>query len=341
MPESAIIALRHPFVKAVQHALRHRCGVTEGSRVVAAVSGGSDSVAMLLALASIAPRRGWRLAITVAHVQHHLRDDAEADARFVAELAAKLGLPFARRDLDLSKSKANLESAARAGRYAALLDIAREAGASLVATAHHGDDQLETLLMRLMRGSSVKGLAGMAWRRRIQPGSDVHLIRPMLAADHAAAVSLLEHLNQPWRTDHTNADIRRDRARLREQVLPVLRQMKPDVARRTVMLCDHVRDVAKVVDASVRSLATDMLRHEEDGSISFDRRRAREQSSTTLTGMVRAALLMLDVAGDKLTTRTIGPAIAAIRDGRGNVRHFTFAGGVRMTVRRDRVVMSV
>ena len=112
----------HALVAKVAGALRRRCGLgsaLRGAEILVAVSGGGDSVALLRALALLAPRRRWKLHLTVGHVQHHLRDDhqAEGDAEFVRDLAAQMDLPFLRRDIDLSDAKQNLEDAARQARY--------------------------------------------------------------------------------------------------------------------------------------------------------------------------------------------------------------------------------
>lgn len=237
----------HPLVRHVAAGLRRRCGVSQGDALVVAVSGGADSVALLRALHLLADRRTWSLKLIVGHVQHHLREQAEDDARFVAALAGTLGLAFARRDVHPHHHGGNLEATARRQRYAALVQIAREHGAGFIATAHHADDQLETLLMRLVRGTTVRGLSGIAWRRAAGPepeAAGISVIRPMLAATHAQAVALLEHLHQTWREDATNVDPSRLRARLRAQVTPRLRALHPHVARHAVQLADAARAVS-------------------------------------------------------------------------------------------------
>jgi tRNA(Ile)-lysidine synthase len=234
----------HALVRRVAHGLRHRCGVGAGEAVVVAVSGGADSVALLRAMHLLAPRRTWGQRLVVAHVQHHLRDDAEDDARFVAQLAATLGLPFARRDVHPLHHGGNVEATARRQRYAALAQIAREHDATFIATAHHADDQLETLLMRLVRGTGVAGLRGIAWKRPAEAKGHepvVRVIRPMLAATHDQALDFLGQLQQPWRDDRTNRDTTRLRARLRHDVLPHLRHLHPRVAQHALALADDVR----------------------------------------------------------------------------------------------------
>jgi len=232
-----------PLVRAVVRGLRQRCGVRDGGRVLVAVSGGADSVALLRAMHHLSRRRTWRLTLVVGHVDHGLRDDSAADAAFVADLARTLTLPHLCRAIDLARDAPNLEAAARRLRYAALGEMAREAGAAFVATAHHGDDMLETQLMALLRGPTIRGLRGIAWRRPLTAG--VTLVRPMLGATHALATDYLRAIGQSWREDHTNADVTRTRARLRRDVLPVLRELRPGVARQAVKLADEAREALR------------------------------------------------------------------------------------------------
>ncbi|NBC10332.1 MAG: tRNA lysidine(34) synthetase TilS, partial [Planctomycetes bacterium] len=191
----------HPLMRRLTHGLRRRCGVGEGEAILVAVSGGADSVALLRGLRLLALKRRWRLRLHVGHVQHHLRppEEAEADAAFVQSLADELSLPFRRRDLEVPAG--NTEAQARRQRYAALTRMAQEAGASLIATGHHADDHLETILMRLLRGTRARGLRGIAWRRAMKAeehekpedaeASAIRLIRPMLAATHGEAIAFL------------------------------------------------------------------------------------------------------------------------------------------------------
>lgn len=266
----------HPLMRRLTHGLRRRCGVREGDAILVATSGGADSVALLRGLHLLAPRRRWRLRLHVGHVQHHLRpaEDAEADAVFVQTLAGELSLPFHRRDIEVPAG--NTEAEARKRRYTALDEIAQEAESSLIATAHHADDHLETILMRLLRGTTARGLRGIAWRREMKaekrqqkvresksrktenaqafaPSAIRHppstiapaLIRPMLAATHGEAIDFLNTIGQAWREDPTNADRSRTRARLRHEVLPVLRDLRPSVARKVLELSDSLRERGK------------------------------------------------------------------------------------------------
>lgn len=321
----SITIRRHPLTRTVLEALRGRCGVMGGERLVVAVSGGADSVALLRVLAGVAAQREWELDLHVAHVQHHLRDEAEEDEAFVEVLTGKLGLPFERRDVDVPAAGGNVEAAARRLRYAALCEVAATVGADAIVTAHHADDQLETMLMRLVRGASVKGLAGIAPRRKM----DGHLVlRPMLGVIRERITRFLGDIGQPYRTDHTNADVSRWRARLRADVLPVLRELRADAALKADECAGQLRAAGGVIE----KLAA---RHDGDPAIARDT--ARRMNRTVLTALIRRHCQRLGAAGDQLGGRVVGPIVTAARDTSGQRRQFTVAGGVTVVVDREQV----
>lgn len=325
----------HPFVRKVARALRKRCGVRRDARMILAVSGGGDSVALATAVASLTPRRGWNLVPTIAHVQHHLRDagEAEQDAAFVAALAERYRMALRRADLDLSTCARNIEAEARRHRYAALAGMAAEVGADLVATAHHADDQLETMLMRLLRGASVKGMAAMAWCRPLTAVGGVALIRPMLAVDRAEARAFLNDVGQKWREDRTNTDTSRLRARLRHHVLPALRDADPRAARRAVRLTDHLRQVDGLIDQATNDAAQHVA---TDGpAVVLDRGAAYALPPVVLAALLRRLLAEQGVGADRLGRRCIGPIIRAILDRKGGTRRFSVRPSVTVTVTRS------
>lgn len=335
----ALRIVEHSFARAVAGALKARCGIREGDRLLLAVSGGADSVAMLRAIAPLAGRRTWKLGLGVGHVQHHLRADehAEGDAALVEALAKQLGLPFCRADLKKPARKENAEAWARRERYLALAEMARACRATAIVTAHHADDQLETLLMRLMRGASIRGLQGMAWRRRLAPSGEddpgVSILRPMLAVDRAAVEGFLRDIRQPWREDHTNADVSRLRARLRRDVLPGLRAASPHAGRRAVQLGDHLRDVERVVDtAAARALTS---AREVNGVWTLPRDEARFWPRVVLAAALRQVLQNAGVGADQLGTRPLAALTRAVRDREGGRRRFEFGNRVIAVVTRE------
>jgi len=337
MTDQVVKLQHHAFVKAVARGLRMRCGMGQGTKVLVAVSGGADSVALLRAMAMLAPRRRWGLELMVGHVQHHLRppEEAEGDAQFVEALASELGLAFVRVDIDVAvdAQASNVEAAARRERYRALDQIAGDAGFDFIVTAHHGDDQLETLLMRMLRGASVKGMRGIVWRRKLKSGRG--LVRPMLECTREQVRDFLQELEQPWREDKTNNDRTRFRARLRAQVLPVLQDICKDSPRKATQLAGHLADMAKLLDHAVDQ-AWALVREEQGGWV-IGRDQARGLERVVLTGLLRRVLIEAGVDEDQLGGRVVGPVVRAIGDGKGGQRRFEMSGGVRVLVTRGGV----
>ncbi len=192
---------------------------TPSSPVVVAVSGGADSVGLLLGLLQLGPTVGRRLV--VAHAEHDLRAEAPADRAFVTRLAEGIGAPVAWRRLTVRDPAAvrgeGLEGRARRLRYGFLADVARETGAHHVLVAHTADDQAETILHRVLRGTGVAGLAGMRRTRVLADG--IALVRPLLSVSRATMRRFLADLGQAWREDATNTDTSRARNFLRHEIL--------------------------------------------------------------------------------------------------------------------------
>jgi tRNA(Ile)-lysidine synthase len=205
-----------------------------GERIVLAVSGGADSSAMLLALDELLRAGRMALALKVAHLDHGLRGEAGAsDARRVAELARELGYEVVVERAAVAQrareSRDNLEQAARRERYEFLGRVAREWEASAVAVGHTLDDQAETLLLALLRGSGARGLGGMRERRGFREASDqLLLVRPLLDwARRAETARYCESRGVCVRADEMNEDERFARVRVRRRVLPLLETFNP------------------------------------------------------------------------------------------------------------------
>jgi tRNA(Ile)-lysidine synthase len=233
-----------------------------GRGLVVAVSGGPDSVALLRALvAARPPSEPWPL--TVAHLNHQLRGDAsDADEAFVAELHACLsasgipGLGLRQRRLDvggLARAEGgNLEAVARDARYRWLAEVAAEVGAAWVATGHTADDQAETVLHRLLRGSGLEGLRGIAGRRSLAPG--VGLVRPLLRVPRGDILAYLAALGQPARQDASNSDLRLTRNRIRQELLPYLAGYNPNVRESLARLAEQAEEAFAAEDEAARQL---------------------------------------------------------------------------------------
>lgn len=235
-----------------------------GDRVVVAVSGGPDSMALLHALWELRDRLGVTLEVTA--VDHGLRADARREIELVRERAAALGLRFSAVAVDVaaerrSRRGASLQDAARDARLRALAALAAERGAQRVALGHQADDQAETVLYRIVRGTGIPGLAGIPYRRDVSRG--VSLVRPLLDVSRAQILRYLRRRSIPFVEDPSNADPRFARARIRNQILPALAQENPRIAEALRALASAARglgsggagDPAAVLPAAVSSLS--------------------------------------------------------------------------------------
>ena len=189
-----------------------------GERVGVGVSGGADSVALLLLLVELRDELG--IVLSVAHMNHKLRGAAsDADEKFVAKLAEKHGLTVYSESVDVAAKargeKANLEDAARRTRYELFARLVAEGKVERVAVAHTADDQAETVLAHILRGTGLAGLGG------IHPRTEC-VVRPVLGFRRAELREYLRAKKQKWREDATNRDMSRTRARIRKKLLPLL-----------------------------------------------------------------------------------------------------------------------
>jgi tRNA(Ile)-lysidine synthase len=226
--------------------------------VVLAVSGGADSVAMLRAALVAKQRAGGRGRLHVAHLNHGLRGaEATADARWVAELCRRLDVPLELGQADVAAAAAEQgdgwESAARSARYDFIRETAERLGARFVAVAHTADDQVETTVHRLIRGTGLAGMAGMPQSRPLS--STVSLVRPLLAVRRAEVRRYLHALGQDFREDSTNVDGRFTRNRLRHELLPLVRaEFNADVDEAILRLARQAGEAQQVISQLARRL---------------------------------------------------------------------------------------
>ncbi len=226
-----------------------------------AVSGGADSVALLHGTLSLWPDARDR--IIVGHVNHALRGDASAeDAEFVEKTAELAGVRFeclkvAPGALQDDRS-GSLEAAARDVRYQFLTETASRLQLAHVVTAHHSDDQAETVLHNILRGTGLRGMAGMSSRRSLTNG--VVLVRPMLEVRSSAVHAYLTDIGKPHRTDHSNTDLSFTRNRIRRTLLPELREhYNSTVDRHIVSLARQTNEALRMLDAFAQRVLSDVL----------------------------------------------------------------------------------
>lgn len=240
--------------------------------LLVAVSGGPDSVALLRALC--AGRRTGDGQIVAAHLNHLLRGaDSDADEAFVAGLAVALGATSACHRLDVAAlaraEGGNLEAVARRERYAWLAGVAQAHGLRFVATGHTASDQAETVLHRIVRGTGLEGLRGIAPRRRLAAG--VELVRPLLGVTRAEVLAFLAELGQQARHDASNDDPRFTRNRIRHELLPILaRDYNPRVEEVLARLAQQAEEWAAEEEGEALALLSAADRGRDGAEVLLD-----------------------------------------------------------------------
>jgi len=196
-------------------------------RILLAVSGGADSTALIYAMCAMKTEGVLGAELICAHINHQLRGtDAEVDEDFVTAQAAELKLAITTKRLDVRgyarRNKLSIETAARELRIESLTEIAKANNCSRIVTAHQKNDNVETVLQRLLRGTGFRGLGGI-WPVRVFAG-DIRFVRPLLCVRRDEILKYLQERNLKWREDHTNADCTYRRNFIRHRLLPALQK---------------------------------------------------------------------------------------------------------------------
>ncbi|MBW3540954.1 MAG: tRNA lysidine(34) synthetase TilS [Planctomycetes bacterium] len=248
---------QHPLLTGLAKGLSPT-GVGSG-RVLVGVSGGPDSVALLRGLLVVAERQP--LELFVAHFDHGWRPESRDDARWVEDLCCRWSVPCftgeARRGGE-GAIAAESEEAARNSRYAFLRETAQSVEAKFIAVAHTADDQAETVLHHIVRGTGLAGLAGMPRRRRLEDG--IELVRPLLDVPRDVVHDYLQHIGQDFRRDATNDDRSRTRSRLRHDLLPLLRsEFNPQVDSALLRLAAQAAEAREAIEGWARQALDEAL----------------------------------------------------------------------------------
>ena len=261
-PESVCgtFAIRSYMLKRVQQSIKEHSLLSPRQHVLVAVSGGADSVALLCVLREMSSSLGINL--TAAHLNHGIRGKAaDQDEACVKALTDRFKVPFIHGRSDVPRlahrRRISLEMAAREARYAFFVRAARKVKADLVATAHTADDQAETILLRLIRGTGPRGLGGISREITIR---GLKVVRPMLDVRKSEILSFLQHHRLTWREDESNRDTSFLRNRVRHEILPILEaKLNPRVQDALLRLAEIMREE----DTWLDELAKDMLQQSQ------------------------------------------------------------------------------
>src|SRR5688572_14674888 len=260
---------RSQLARRVAATARAKGLLRPGDRVLAAVSGGPDSVALLSVLAALAP--SWDLTLQAVHVNHGLRGaESDEDASFVAGLCDRLGVALAIERVTLAgpagrRRGRSIQEQAREARYAAMVRVATALRTDKIALGHTADDQAETLVMWMLRGSGTAGLAG------IPPSRGPLVIRPLLDVGRAEIMAYLEAQGLPFRVDSSNAKPLYLRNRVRHELLPALKRFNPGLLGVLKRQAEILREEDLCLDQLVAEHLTQLTREDGAGAFVVDR----------------------------------------------------------------------
>lgn len=297
--------------------------ILPGDQLILAVSGGADSMAMLHVLYGLAPR--FNLSVTAVHVNHGLRGaQSDDDAEFVVAVARRLKLAYRVTEVDVRKAAGrrgiSLEMASRDLRYKSLSKFARDIRGTttervIIVTAHTADDQAETMLLRLARGTGRQGLSGI---RRERLADDIAVVRPLLDVNRSEVIAYLENNGLSWREDESNRNIDFLRNRVRHEILPALEQLNPKVRNALVRTAGILREEDIWLDSIARSLL-ETCRHDADNE-AIDVSALRQHGIAATRRVLRLWLMEHGFAQEDLTLQRIDDVIALLNVSRGTGR---------------------
>ncbi|GJM26062.1 MAG: hypothetical protein DHS20C16_24770 [Phycisphaerae bacterium] len=294
--------------------------LARGVRVVVGVSGGADSTVLLHALCQICGDENAQYQLHVAHLDHQLRGtESTGDAEFVASLADQMGLPKTIECCDLNieaaSERSSPEDLARRARLRFFQEVCEAVGATHVALAHHADDQVETVLHRFMRGTGVRGLSGMAPKRRLNRTADVTLIKPLLGfsrqeiLDYAAAEGL------EFRDDSSNVSPNHTRNRIRHELLPLLEEsFNPQIREAILRLTEQSRWTNEFLRDTALAELERVTVDRNPTSISLDRKRTAQLPTIIQTSVLRLAIEAIGMRERRLTFRHVTDIIEALEE---------------------------
>lgn len=330
------------FLNEVQDWLEERKLLAPESSWVVGVSGGADSTLLLHTLKALSDRQALRWKLHAAHLHHGLRGaEADADATFVCTLADELGLPFHTERADIraqvERDGGSTEEVARNRRYDFLERVALKTGSELVAVAHHADDNAETVLHRICRGTGLRGLTGIHDVRSIQPDSHVRLVRPFLSQRRATIEELCAARGLRIRTDSTNRAPEFTRGRIRHAIMPLLtEQLNPNVAEALLRLAEHARWLGTYLEDAAARTFESLLISQHEQHIVLNTRALLSKQHIIQAEVVRRAISLVLAREQDLSFGHV-EAILRLAEDPGSGKEIHVAGPVVVRKQYDRL----
>ena len=276
------------MIKRIREVLTEECGIAKEDQLVLGVSGGADSLALL----DLLNVDGWN--IVCAHFNHLLRDEAEGDVDFVRDFCQKRQIEFITGSANVrnwaASEKKNLELAARELRYKFLLETAEAHDAAAVLVAHHADDQIETVLMHLIRGTGLNGLTGMYSKKITNWHPTIPLVRPMLGIWREEILAYCAERGLQPRVDETNFDTGYVRNRLRHHVIPGLIDIEANVGKNVLRMTELVKADEALISSMVKDAWKQATNFIDDEQVMIDRKVFLDQSIGLQRRLIMEAL---------------------------------------------------
>ena len=264
------------MLKKVKNFIEQHHMIEAGEKILAGVSGGADSVCLLLLLAKLQEPLGFTLA--AVHVEHGIRgEESLADAAFTERLCRDLGIPCRRysvRAAEYARERGlSLEEAARELRYGCFRQACREEGAGKTAVAHHGGDSAETMLFHLARGTGIRGLGGIAPSIQMD---GMQVIRPLLCLTRQEIEGWLREQEQDFCVDATNADVHYARNRIRREVLPGLCRVNSQAIAHMMNTAGQLREISEFLEEAAQQAGAGVYEKTAAGRIRIGEERFRQ-----------------------------------------------------------------
>lgn len=332
---------KEPLERRILHFIRDNNLVSAGQKLLVAVSGGPDSVCMLDILVKLREELGVELHI--AHLNHKLRGaESDADAEYVARLARRLDIPASIEARNVQQYKdlkrATLEEAAREVRYSFFSEVAESIGADCVAVGHTSDDNVETVLLHLIRGTGIRGLRGLqpvsGWQ---YSGKSLGIIRPLLEVNRQETSGYCIEHNLESRIDSSNLSLSPLRNRVRHQLLPVLENYNPQVAEALLRTARIAGDDLAALDAEITRLQEDIIEKQGE-TIILDKESFLEMAPAWQRQLLRKSIEELRGNLKDIEVRHIDEILDALDKPAG--RSLDLPGGLVFAVDYDRYLLT-
>lgn len=337
------------MLKALSQELKAEELLGTDDRVVMGVSGGADSMALLHLLLALNEQCGWRLILHVAHLNHLIRGrDADEDAAFVQAVADSLSLPCTIETRDIPRLTGGagvpgvkLEETGRGERYAFFERVALRTGSSVVALGHHADDNAETILHRILRGTGLRGLAGIPRQRAISAESSVRIVRPLLRLPKEALRKYLADTGIAWREDRTNATHEPMRNRIRQVLLPLIEtEFNPQAREALTRLGEQAHWLNEFLGETVQRTFETLIISHTDQELTLNAETLSKKSRIVQTELIRLAYRSFGLGEQDLSFTHLVSALDLIADSTSG-KKLKLPGGMTVERRYHQLVFSV